>query len=69
MFTRNRVSDKQMLNLNFKVKMKENKFRILLKACKDASLGVGKFTTILTLGAFSTAVVIALFEDIRWGGK
>lgn len=49
--------------------MKENKFKILLRACKDTSLGVGKFTTILTLAAFSTAIGIALFEDIKWGGK
>lgn len=45
--------------------MKENKFKILLRACKDTSLGVGKFTTILTLAAFSTAIGIALFEDIK----
>lgn len=47
--------------------MKEQKFKMILRVCKDTSLGVGKFTTILSVAFFGLATGIALFEDIKFG--
>lgn len=37
----------------------------MLKAVKNTALSVGKFTTILSLAAFTVAIGIAGFEDFK----